>query len=120
MLNLRRKQSPEYLLHKLLPQLLTKKAPNRIPMTGKAALSNNCYAIYFGNQYLVEAYDQETRILNVCTPDANGAFTINSKVELSEALRYAIHITYFYKNYWQDYTNIQRLARDHRISMDTD
>lgn len=114
MLNLFKKPSLEHILHELLPKLLLKKAPLRISLTGDAAQLNDYYSIYFGNQYLVEGYEPSTRLLDVCTADAGGAFKISTKVTLSDALKYPLHVKYFYKTYWHDYTDAYRLLRDYK------
>lgn len=115
MLSLRKKLSPENLLNELLPKLLAKKATSRIPLTGEAAQLNDCYVIYFGDQYLVDGYNANTRMLDVFTPDETSTFRISAQVALSEALQYPLNVKYYYKTYWQDYTNIYRLVRDYRM-----
>ncbi|MFO0389576.1 MAG: hypothetical protein ACK502_07665 [Alphaproteobacteria bacterium] len=114
-MNLFRKSSPEHVLHELLPKLLIKKAPSRISLTGETAQLNDYYSIHFGNQYLVEDYNPNTRMLDVYTPDGNSAFTISTTVALSDALQYPLHVKYFYKTYWEDYTDVHRLVRDYKM-----
>jgi hypothetical protein len=114
MLNLRKKASQEEVLHELLPKLLAKNAPNSVPLTGEAAQSNDCYSIHFGTQYWAQNYDLSTRMLDVHSADATGTYNTSEKVALSTALQHPLKVTYFYKTYWHDYTDIYRLSRDYK------
>ncbi len=116
MFSLLKKRSLEQRLHDLLPKLLAKKSlNNNIPMSGTAAQRNDYYIVYFGKKYLVDGYDSNKRLLNVRALDEKGAYTINERVTLSATLQYPINVTYFYKNYWKEYTKIGILAFDYRM-----
>ncbi len=112
-----KKATPEEILHRLLPKLLAKKAPNSIPLTGESAQKNDGYLIYFANEFMVVGYDPNTRILDVRRPDATGAFVVDEEMPLSDALQHPLSISHYYKNYWEEYTNSHSLLWAHTFRL---
>ena len=110
-----KKRSPESFLHELLPKLLAKNAPSKIPMSGDAARSNDFYTIYLGEEYYVQSYDPDTRVLGVLGLDSDNNFSVSAQLNLRDAIQWPIRITHYFKSYWRDYKSLHHLARHYKF-----
>jgi hypothetical protein len=103
------------LLKWLLPKLLAKKSPQRIPRSGKAGESMDCYSIYLGNEagrpvYMVDSYNQTTEQLTVFSLNENNTYAIQETLSLDDALRHGLSVYHYYGLYELHYTHIYYLT----------
>jgi hypothetical protein len=102
------------ILNYLLPKLIAKKSPYRIPRSGEEAKSVNCFTTYLGNDgqkptYLVDGYNSDNKKLEVLALDESGNFTVKETINLLEALKHTIEVHQYYGLYAWHYNNLYDL-----------
>lgn len=99
----------------IIPKLLIKKSPHRIPRSGKAGESMDCYAIYICGQdknplHLVEDINKTNGELSTFTLDQNDTFSVRGTLDINELSPDSLSVIHYYNLYDLNYTNIYDLA----------
>lgn len=103
------------ILRLLLPRLLARKSPSRIPRSGEEGKKVNCYTIRIIEDngewlHLVDKFDKEKNELHVLAPDNKNSFVIPKSYTLNHLAPEKFHFTHYYGLYQLDYNSVYDLA----------